>query len=167
MIAQDHLGEDEIRDIIAYLKTLSPRWTEAAVSAPIPLARPENLDALVAKGRDMFKKAGCPECHGEGGRGDGPSAKQLTSGGRPTLPADLTRRPFKGGDRPEDIYRTLAVGIDGTPMPSYRDALEEEEIWSLAVFVTRLAGPGIETVLTDDERIGREVEEKHQPRRRR
>ena len=126
-----------------------------------------DLDSLVAKGKEMFKGAGCPECHGEGGRGDGPSASRLTSGGRPTRPADLTRRPFKGGDQPEEIYRVLAGGLDGTPMPSYRDALEEEEIWSLAVYVTRLAKPGGEPVLTDDERIGREVEEKHQPMRRR
>jgi len=167
MIAQDHLSDGEIREIIAYLKTLSPRWAEATTPAPIPISQPANLDALVVKGRDMFKKAGCPECHGEGGRGDGPSAKSLTSGGRPTRPADLTRRPFKGGDRPEDIYRALAAGIDGTPMPSYRDALEEEEIWSLAIYIARLARPRAAPVLTDDERIGREVEEKHQPGRRR
>ena len=167
MIAQDHLSDDEVRDIIAYLKTLSARWAEATQPAPIAVVRPANLDSLTAKGKDLFKKAGCPECHGESGRGDGPSAKTLTSGGRPTRPADLTRRPLKGGDQPEDIYRVLTVGIDGTPMPSYRDALEEEEIWSLAGHVASLAGPGAQPVLTDDERIGREVEDKHQPNRRR
>ena len=52
-------------------------------------------------------------------------------------------------------------------MPSYRDALEEEEIWALAVYVTRLATAGARPLLTDDERIGREVEAKQQPRRRR
>lgn len=167
MIAQDHLSDVQIREIIAYLKTFSPRWTDAATSQPIAIVPPANLDSLVAKGKELFKKAGCPECHGESGRGDGPSAGTLTSGGRPTRPADLTRRPFKGGDRPEDIYRALAVGLDGTPMPSYKDALEEEEIWALAVYVTRLAAPGAQPVLTDDERIGHEVETKHQPGRRR
>ncbi|MGH7775100.1 MAG: c-type cytochrome [Candidatus Binatia bacterium] len=167
MVAQEHLSDTEIRDVIAYIKTLSPRWVESTPSKPISIVPPKNLASLLAKGKDLFKKAGCPECHGPGGRGDGPSAGTLTSGGRPTRPADLTRRPFKGGDRSEDIYRALAVGIDGTPMPSYRDALEEEEIWALAVYVTRLATPGARPLPTDDERIGREVEAKHQPKRSR
>lgn len=167
MIAQDHLSDAELREVIAYLKTLSPRWANGTVPVPLVVVRPANLDSLARKGTDLFKKAGCPECHGEGGRGDGPSAGTLTSGGRPTRPADLTRRPFKGGDRPEDIYRALAGGLDGTPMPSYLDVLEEDEIWALAVFVTRLAGPGAQPFLTDDERIGREVETMHQPGRRR
>lgn len=167
MIAQDHLSDAEVRDVIAYLKTLSPQWTKGTMPVPIVVVRPVNLDSLVAKGTALFKRAGCPECHGQSGRGDGPSAGTLTSGGRPTRPADLTRRPLKGGDRPEDIYRALAVGLDGTPMPSYRDALEEDEIWALAVYVTRLAAPGAQPLLANDEQIGHEVEEKHQPGRRR
>jgi cytochrome c oxidase cbb3-type subunit 2 len=167
MIAQDHLSEAEVRDVIAYLKTLSPRWADGPAPAAITIRRPANLDGLAAKGADLFVRAGCVECHGRAGRGDGPSAARLTSGGRPTRPADLTRRPFKGGDSPEDIYRALAVGLDGSPMPSYRDALDDEDMWALAIHVTRLATPGASPVLTDDERIGREVEARHQPGRRR
>lgn len=166
MIAQDHLGDTEVRDVIAYVKTLSLRWADGAAPVPIAIVRPASLDSLAVKGADLFKQAGCVECHGESGRGDGPSAEKLTSGGRPTRPTDLTRRPFKGGDRPEDIYRALAVGLDGSPMPSYRDALDEDQMWALAVHVTRLAPPGAQPVLTGDERIGREVEAAHQPGRR-
>ena len=167
MIAQDHLSHTELRGVIAYLKTLSPRWRDGAASAPIAIVRPPQLETLAAKGADLFRDAGCIECHGESGRGDGPSADRLTSGGRPTRPTDLTRRPFKGGDRVEDIYRALAVGLDGTPMPSYRDALDDEQIWAIAVHVARLATPGAEPRLTDDERIGREIEAANQPGRRR
>lgn len=167
MIAQDHLSEVEIQAVIAYIKTLSPRWSSEEASKPVSAIQPANLDALVSKGADLFKKAGCPECHGESGRGDGPSAGTLTSGGRPTRPADLTRRPLKGGDQPDDIYRMLATGLDGTPMPSYRDALDDSEIWALAVYVSRLAAPGSRLPLTDDERIGLEIEQKHQPGRQR
>lgn len=167
MVAQDHLSDVEVRDVIAYLKSLSPRWTDAAPPQPTAIVPPANLASLVAKGKELFKRAGCPECHGESGRGDGPAAAKLTSGGRPTRPPDLTRRPLKGGDRPEDIFRALATGLDGTPMPSYRDALEEEEIWSLAIYVSRLAKPGASPLVTDDERIGREIEAMHQPGRRR
>jgi cytochrome c oxidase cbb3-type subunit 2 len=167
MVAQDHLSESQVKNVIAYLKTLSPKWSDQAPPVQIPIVRPANLDSLMAKGREMFKNAGCPECHGPDGRGDGPSAKNLTSGGRPTRPADLTRRPFKGGDRPEDIYRMLATGLDGTPMPSYRDALDEEDLWALAIYVTRLAVAGAPRLMSEDEEIGREIELKHQPGRRR
>lgn len=167
MIAQDHLSDPEVGAVIAYLKTLSPRWGHGAPPVPIAVVRPPQLDALSAKGADLFKDAGCIDCHGKSGRGDGPSADRLTSGGRPTRPTDLTRRPFKGGDRVEDIYRALAVGLDGTPMPSYRDALDDEQIWAIAVYVTRLATPGAESRVTDDERTGREVEAVNQPGRRR
>lgn len=167
MVAQDHLTDTEVRDVIAYLKTLSPRWQERAEPPPIAITARANLDALAAQGADLFKEAGCIECHGESGRGDGPSAGRLTSGGRPTRPTDLTRRPFKGGDRVEDVYRALAAGLDGSPMPSYRDALDDDQIWAIALYVTRLAVPGAEPRLTDDERTGREVEAVHQPGRRR
>ncbi len=99
MIAQDHLSDTEVRAVIAYLKTLSPRWGERAAPAPIGIVRPANLDALAATGADLFKEAGCVECHGESGRGDGPSAGRLTSGGRPTRPTDLTRGYLPGARR--------------------------------------------------------------------
>lgn len=166
MVAQDHLSDAEIREIIVYIKSLSPRWASERPSSPVQIVRPANLDALAAQGRELFNKAGCPECHGQDGRGDGPSARTLTSGGRPTRPADLTR-PLKASNRPEDIYRTLATGLDGTPMPSYRDALDEKEIWALAAYVARLAPPTTKPLVPDDERIGREIEATHQPGRRR
>jgi mono/diheme cytochrome c family protein len=166
MVAQDHLSDSEVRDVIAYLKTLSVRWLDSPAPAAIAVARPANLESLAADGADLFTKAGCPECHGQSGRGDGPSAGALTSGGRPTRPADLTR-PLKAGNRPEDIYRTLATGLDGTPMPSYRDALDEKEIWALAAYVARLSMATTKPLIPDDERIGLEIEAMHQPGRRR
>jgi hypothetical protein len=50
-------------------------------------------------------------------------------------------------------------------MPSYRDALDEKEIWALAAYVARLADPKFKSTLTEDERIGLEIEIKHQPGR--
>ncbi|MGH7834293.1 MAG: c-type cytochrome [Candidatus Binatia bacterium] len=166
MIAQDHLSDAEILAVIAYIKSFSPRWANEKPGTAITIVQPAGLDSLATEGKELFKKAGCPECHGEQGRGDGPSAKTLTSGGRPARPADLTR-PLKNGNRPENIYTVLAAGLDGTPMPSYRDALDEKEIWALAAYVARLADPKSKAALAEDERTGREIEIKHQPGRRR
>lgn len=166
MVAQEQLSDAEIREVIAYVKSFSPRWRTETRSPPVVVIEPTDLNSLAGQGKALFKKAGCPECHGESGRGDGPSAKSLTSAGRPARPANLAG-PLKAGNRPADIYRVLITGLDGTPMPSYRDALDEKEIWALGVYVARLADPRSQTVLVDDERIGREIVIKLQPGRRR
>ncbi len=166
MVAQDHLSDVEIREIIGYIKSLSSRWTKEKPPPAVAMVRPADLDSLAARGEELFTKAGCPECHGKSGRGDGPSARTLTSGGRPTRPANLTG-PLKAGNLPDDIYRVLVTGLDGTPMPSYRDALDDKEIWALSVYVARLANPRSQPVVVDDERLGREIAIKHQPGRRR
>jgi hypothetical protein len=51
-------------------------------------------------------------------------------------------------------------------MPSYRDVLNEGELWALAFYVSRLAPRDATPSPTDDERIGWEVEIKYQGRRR-
>jgi len=37
------------------------------------------------------------------------------------------------------VYRTLVTGLSGTPMPSYADSLEPEQIWDLAFYVLSLS----------------------------
>jgi cytochrome c oxidase cbb3-type subunit 2 len=38
-----------------------------------------------------------------------------------------------------DIFRTMTTGLSGTPMPSYRDSLPEEDRWALAYYVLALS----------------------------
>ena len=164
MLPQDHLKDAEIKDIIAYVKTLSPKFKEAPT--PVKVEKPADLERLAAGAADMYVKAGCAQCHGGGGRGSGPSAGQLTVNGRPVKPADLTRRPFKGGDSPEDIYLRLAGGMDGTPMPSFSDALDPVQIWTLAVQVMKFEKKGAPPAPSDDEKIARELVKQKQPGRK-
>ncbi|HZP41077.1 MAG TPA: cytochrome c [Candidatus Binatia bacterium] len=113
-----------------------------ATPTPIPIPPVPPLDdAAVARGRALWTDAGCPSCHGDRGRGDGPSAPTLRDEtGLPIDAADL-RFParFKNGAAPEDVYRTLVTGLDGTPMPSYAGALEERQLWDLVAWVRSLA----------------------------
>ena len=78
-------------------------------------------------------------------------------------PSDLTRRPLKSGPAARDIVRTLMTGLDGTPMPSYHQVLEDDELWDLAYWLDARGGPP-ET--TDDERAGWHVVRTHQRRAR-
>jgi mono/diheme cytochrome c family protein len=61
----------------------------------------------------------CGQCHGPQGRGDGPSADELTDDwDQPIRAYDFTRGYYKNGSTPADLYRTLVTGLSGTPMPA-------------------------------------------------
>ena len=58
----------------------------------------------------------------------------------PIWPRNLTRNwEFRGGNRPEDIYRRVIGGVAGTPMPSYADSLDEKKTWDLVHYVLSLS----------------------------
>ncbi len=127
---------------IQYIKTFSERWREEAPPPSIgipdpPPASPE----LLARGKEMWVEAKCNQCHGDEGKGDGPSAPDLEDDfGFPILPADLTTGIFKSGMDVRDVFRTMSTGLDGTPMPSFADAFPEvEDRWALAYYVLSLS----------------------------
>src|SRR5437660_114705 len=96
----------------------------------VPWEHPES----VAMGRDIFAMA-CVPCHGVAGKGGGSAG--------PIAATDLTRpERFKNGARPEDVYRTLVTGLAGTPMPSYGDSLEPDQLWDLVHYVLSLSHGG-------------------------
>lgn len=166
MIPQAHLEEADRWDAVAYIKTLSPRFGREEPQPPIPIPpAPARTPELTARGRTLYVEAGCADCHGASGKGDGPSAPDLTDDwGNPIRPADLTRLPWKSGPKPEDLYRTIGTGLDGTPMPSHADALTPEEIWALVAYLWELP-PKSEWAnlgtLVDDEIVGFNVEKMH------
>ena len=120
------LGEDERRAVVAYVKTLSPRFARARrppeerpVTPP-----PPDTPQLRWEGQQLFRLFRCAQCHGRGGRGDGPAAATTHDDwGRPIRPADLVVGPLRSGGRPIDVFRVLDTGINGTPMPAYSQAL--------------------------------------------
>src|SRR5205823_10166641 len=53
---------------------------------------------------------------------------------------------FRGGGSAADIYRRLRTGLDGTPMPSFSDLIDQkfltdEQLWRLAQYVRSLSPP--------------------------
>ena len=139
MIGQNFLSEGERSAVVAYLKTFSKRFENEKPQGPIPIPEPPpRTPELIAKGKELYQMAGCFACHGTEGRGDGPAAEGLKDDwGFPIQPADLTR-PLKRGSSAEAIYKTIATGLDGTPMPSYEGALSGEEFWALSFYVASL-----------------------------
>lgn len=141
MLAQRHLSEKERWAVTEYLKSFSKRFRTEEAEEPISIPpRPSSAAGLVALGRTVYTDAGCDTCHGSAGRGDGGSAKELKDDwGDPITPADLTLKPFKSGPNPEDLYRTLGTGLNGTPMPSYGDVLSPKQRWALVYYIRSIA----------------------------
>ncbi len=147
------LSEAEIVGLVAYIKTFNEDFADPEMLVPsieIPAPPPASAESL-RRGRDVYLANKCHDCHGDQGRGDGPSAPTLSDdAGRPIRAADLTKRwDFRGGSGREDIYRTFTTGLDGTPMPSYADSIGEQERWQLVDYVYSLSRdePGYGTLV--------------------
>lgn len=131
-------------DLVAYIKTFSQRWKEEKPGTPIviPPETPVTMESI-NRGHQFFQKLECWKCHGQQGRGDGPSADTLTDNKeqpiRPYNFADATNASrFKCGVTNEDLYRIFMTGLDGTPMPSFADQLQPNDAWDLVHFLRTL-----------------------------
>lgn len=134
------LPEETRWQLVYYVKSLSPVFGET-VPEPVALGTdpgPEGAD--LARGKAAYAKLGCASCHGDQGRGNGPSAQMLQDDwGQPMQAADLTQGwRYRGGNAAKDILTRLLTGLDGTPMPSYVEATTPEEAWHLAYYVQSL-----------------------------
>jgi mono/diheme cytochrome c family protein len=128
-------------DVVAYIKTFSPRFTTEKPEPPITIPpEPAYTPASVARGEAVYQKFNCAQCHGDGAEGDGPSADDLTDDwGDPIVPYDLTEGHIKCGDSGPNIYRVFVGGLNGTPMPSFADSISPAEAWDLVHFIQSLS----------------------------
>ncbi len=128
-------------DLSAYVKSFSPRFKEEKPEKPVPIP-PEtpSTPESSARGKEVFQQMKCFECHGQEGRGDGPSAATLRDNkGNPIVPYDFTTgEKFKCGVTNEDLFRIFMTGLDGTPMPSFVDYLKPDQAWDLVHFLRTL-----------------------------
>jgi cytochrome c len=144
MPAWPSLTDQEVSDIAYFITTFSADFTNAdKVPAAISLpSAPKSTNESIALGKKLYVDNGCVKCHGTLGRGDGPSAPTLMDDwGHPIRPADLAQVwTLRGGGSREDIFRTLSTGLNGTPMPSFVEALQPEQRWAIADYITSLSG---------------------------
>jgi mono/diheme cytochrome c family protein len=137
------LSEDDRWALVAHVKTLSPRFRKERPPAPLEIPpRPDDRTAAIGRGSSAYLAAGCPKCHGYTGRGDGVRASLLRDRrDRAVRPTDF-RVPalFIGGSEPEDVYRTLMTGVDGTPMPQGTDFFDATQAWDVVEYIVSLRG---------------------------
>jgi len=138
------LSEIDRENVIEYIKTFSERWQTSPPPNALTFGNPpQYVGSLesVAKGKTVYARMGCSNCHGETGLGDGHSAATLKDAeDRPIKPFNFRDGVLKGGSRVEDIYRTFYTGLAGTPMPAFGGILSDEENWHLVSYVVYLMG---------------------------
>jgi mono/diheme cytochrome c family protein len=143
MIGRSNLGESNGNAVIQFIKTFSPRFVKAKPGKPIAVpSAPGKTQEILAEGKRLYKEVGCDGCHGEQGRGDGPSAGALKDDwGWKIWPSDLTWRPLKRGSDTRETYLTIVTGLSGTPMPAYASSLNSRQVWSLVYYLESLVPP--------------------------
>lgn len=151
----EFLSEDEIVAVVNFVKTLvQDRSFDDAddtvnvqdfgtnpwgTKAPYHLGIPQEA---IDQGKEIFTKNKCFECHGGEGRGDGnPTMKD--DWGFPIVAANWQQCwNFRGSRRnhydPFNVVRTVSTGLNGTPMPNFKDRITVEDRWKLAAFVNSL-----------------------------
>lgn len=118
------LSEADRLGLVALLKGFSPRFTGAKPAVRAEPPPPADDPAVRAEGEALYRLMRCWECHGPHGRGDGVSGKTTKDDwGRKILPADLAQDQLRCGGEALDFYRVLDTGMNGSPMPSFTDAV--------------------------------------------
>ncbi|MDP6410535.1 MAG: c-type cytochrome [Planctomycetota bacterium] len=158
--AFDGFDQDAFR---GYYELVVTRWLGGGEQLILPGHRPEATPERIAHGESLFldpRGAGCVRCHGREGHGDGEASLVpdpltgepvpfLDEWGNPIRPRDLVCSPLRFGERPEDLFRRIHEGINGTPMPAHggllvtepdgtRHSLNDEDIWDLVFYVQSL-----------------------------
>lgn len=144
MPAFEQFSDEELSALVYYLKSFSADFADPErYLEPLELPKPPPYSAAAEEeGRAAYQELGCAACHGETGRGNGPSApSQRDDWGHPIRPADLTKPwAFRGGATRADVFRAIATGFNGTPMAGFWGAVPPEKLWKVVDYIVSLSG---------------------------
>jgi len=112
---------------------------------PLPRTR-----AKLDRGALIFQR-NCAACHGQSGRGEGPTGRQLSP--PPANLAWLAHMPMSRSD--PYLYWTIAEGGRslGSDMPAFKGTLPTTDIWSVIAYIRD--GLGSRTASSDRKRDGK------------
>lgn len=107
------LSEDEVDLIVAYLRS----WE---ANPPVDLPPEVIRETLSLKGEEIFLSI-CAQCHGESGEG--------------VLGPSLKTREFQEGNTDQEIFSTIKLGHEDSPMIAWGDILSDQQINQLVAFI--------------------------------
>ncbi len=138
MPAFKSLSEEERWGLVHYVMQLGGIEEEEPEAIEVP-AEPEITEARLSSGAEVYERLKCGTCHGVDGWGDGPSSLTLKNDAKERVyPTNIAIGIFKGGASGEDLYKRIATGLDGSPMPSYAAEASPEEIWDVVHYTQSL-----------------------------
>ncbi|MFQ5960509.1 MAG: c-type cytochrome, partial [Candidatus Methylomirabilales bacterium] len=89
-----------------------------------------------AKGKAKYQEV-CAVCHGQSGKGDGPTAAAL-----PVKPRDHTDAAYMGKLTDKEIFDTIKLGGEGVDksaiMPKWGPLLTDQQIEDLVAYIRTL-----------------------------
>ena len=113
---------------------MASRWMWGAVGLAIALASQARADDDL--GTRIYTER-CSACHGDHGRGDGPTAPALQP-----PPRDFGSAEFWKGRSTADLRAVVKGGKPGTMMPPFEGVLSDAEIDAVVASLRRFAPPG-------------------------
>jgi len=124
----DELTDEEIAeaDVQQEIEEIVSARSTPSETTEVPEIGDPNTDSI-ARGKEIYVKQSCHSCHGNDGKGGGVQ-KMIDDEGLPTRPRDFTLGIFKGGHDPASLYRRIAYGMPGTPMPSSKQLTVEQMV---------------------------------------
>src|SRR3989442_14684554 len=113
--------------------TVAPNIPTPAVPLTARFAQNPTPDtpATVAAGRALFA-ANCVICHAPQGLGDGPAAFTLQ-------PRPFNLQVHVPQHAPSELFYWITDGVATTPMPAWKDKLNDTERWEIIRFLQALA----------------------------
>ncbi len=99
------LSDSDIRDVVEYVKTMSPQFGTAPRLVTVGDGTPGSPES-VARGRLVYDKLQCSKCHGTDGRGSGAVATTFEDDWKQPLRASDLTEPwtFHGGATSRDVF---------------------------------------------------------------
>ena len=138
------LDDNDRWALVDYVKSFSPRLQASTPRTAMTIAQPPSEHRDIENGRQVYVKMQCAKCHGDDGRGVGPSsATLLDSKGKYINTRDFTfATSYRTGFSEREIVRTMETGMNGTPMPSYTGVISPKDQHDMVTYLMTMAAHG-------------------------
>ena len=102
---------------------------------PVP-PKPEVTADFVAHGKKVYEQ-NCAACHGINGDAKADAAAFLLPKPRSFVTANYRLRSTPTGNLPTDtdLFRSVSLGVPGTPMPPWRHHLNDSDRWAVVEYI--------------------------------
>jgi mono/diheme cytochrome c family protein len=124
----------------------SPKQADAPAGAPraarvtfsdLPVPpKPAVTAEFVERGKAVYLQ-NCVACHGTNGDGQGDAAAFLLPKPRDFVAAKYRLRSTPPAHLPTDVdlFRSISIGMAGTPMPPWKHILSDDDRWALVEYI--------------------------------